>query len=37
MKYLTDEEYLDSEKYWKDNFKIEFVKLNSDKTEWWVS
>jgi hypothetical protein len=32
---LTNEQFLDSEDYWKDDFIVKFVKVNPDGSEWW--
>ena len=32
---MTNEEFLDSEDYWKEDFKVKFIRKNADGTEWW--
>ena len=32
---MTNEQFLDSENYWKEDFIVKFVKVNADETEWW--
>jgi predicted nucleic acid-binding Zn ribbon protein len=35
MRALSNEQFLDSEECWKDDFKIQFVRINKDGSEWW--
>lgn len=32
---MSNEEFLDSEDFWKDDFIVKFVQINKDGTEWW--
>ena len=35
MQRLTNEEYLDTENFWKDYFDVKFIKVNPNGTECW--
>lgn len=35
MQFLSNEEYLDYEEFWKDRYEIKFIKVNENGTDWW--
>ncbi len=32
---MTNDDFLDSEDYWKEDFTVKFIRVNPDGSEWW--
>lgn len=36
MQSMSNEEYLDSEEFWKNDYDVRFFKVNENGSEWWI-